>query len=226
MPKPEAGQFENKRKLFFVPTMLLPAELPEDGEELINRYWTEVRENIERLEHSLGTVSRVFHEALHAEGEEGLKLLEALNPWGATFIRALVQSDAQLEPTEDRELMQEASDWQRCISVGLMSEKVHTLASEGLEEATRKRYEHISERIGEALEPDKPAVLFLREDHRVQFPSDIQVFYVSPPALDALKRWFEDQMRAMAQQAAQQYQEDDGDEGSDEAAVEDENESA
>ena len=41
--------------------------------------------------------------------------------------------------------------------------------------------------------------LFISEDHRIQFPSDIQVFYVAPPSLDALKRWFSDQMRSYEQ---------------------------
>ena len=29
----------------------------------------------------------------------------------------------------------------------------------------------------------------MRENHQVQFPADIQVFYISPPALDDIKRW-------------------------------------
>ena len=29
----------------------------------------------------------------------------------------------------------------------------------------------------------------MREGHQVQFPVDIQVFYVAPPGLDEIKRW-------------------------------------
>jgi hypothetical protein len=29
----------------------------------------------------------------------------------------------------------------------------------------------------------------MRENHEVQFPPDIQVFYIAPPALDEMKRW-------------------------------------
>ena len=29
----------------------------------------------------------------------------------------------------------------------------------------------------------------MREGHQLQFPSDIEVFYVAPPALDEIKRW-------------------------------------
>ena len=42
-------------------------------------------------------------------------------------------------------------------------------------------------------------MLFISEGHGVQFPSDIQVFFVAPPALDAVKRWINDQMRAFSQ---------------------------
>ena len=38
--------------------------------------------------------------------------------------------------------------------------------------------------------------MFIREGHQVQFPSDIQVFYVAPPALDEIKRWLRDRAHA------------------------------
>ena len=51
-------------------------------------------------------------------------------------------------------------------------------------------------------------------DVRFEFPGDIQVFYVAPPALNELKRWLNDQSQvaqraaAAAQQAAQTSQEE------------------
>jgi hypothetical protein len=33
----------------------------------------------------------------------------------------------------------------------------------------------------------------MREGHQVQFPEDIQVFYIAPPALDEIRRWLRDQ---------------------------------
>ena len=29
----------------------------------------------------------------------------------------------------------------------------------------------------------------MREGHQIQFPSDIQVFYIAPPSLDEIQRW-------------------------------------
>jgi hypothetical protein len=199
MPRPDAEQYKGKRKLFLVPTMAFSPDVPEEGRRLLETYWSEVRDHINNLERSLGAVSHVYHETVFSGGDEGMKLLEALNPAGCSFIQAMCSSTAQLEATEDKALVEESSDWQRCISIGLMSEKVMTLALEGFREATQKRYEHIGARIDETLEEDEAGALFVREDHRVQFPPDIQVFYVAPRALEAVKRWVNDQMRTAMQ---------------------------
>jgi len=38
----------------------------------------------------------------------------------------------------------------------------------------------------------------MREGHQVNFPPDIQLFYVAPPALDELKRWLREREQAEA----------------------------
>ena len=197
--KPDVEQFEDKRKLFLVPTFPISPEAPEDGQQLLERYWSEVRDQIDNLESSLGKLSHVYHEALFTEGDEGLKALEGLNPRGYPFIKAVCQSEARLEATEDRALLEESLDWRRCITVGLASEKVLSAVLEGYQTATSGRYEHIGNRIDETLTGIETGVLFISEDHRVQFPADMQVFYVAPPALDALKRWINDQLRSAVQ---------------------------
>ena len=128
-----------------------------------------------------------------------MRILEEMNPKAGSFIQAMCHSDARLEATEDRAMMEESADWQRCIGVGLISESVRTTAFEGYQKATKGRFEHIGARIDETLKEDEVGALFIREDHRVQFPADVQVFYVAPPALDALKRWIDDQVRAVAE---------------------------
>ena len=204
MPKPEAGQYRDKRKLVFVPMLMLPGDLPDEARGLVERFWSEVRDNVTSLERSLGSVACVFHEALFVGGDEGLQHIEPINAHGTAFIEALVRSNARLEATEDLELLHQSSDWQRCMSVGLISEKVRDAAMAGFQDATTQRYEFIASRVDEALSESELGIMFLRQDHRVQFPQDIQVFYVSPPALNDINRWIEDQMRVLAQQAAQQ----------------------
>ncbi len=196
MAKPESAQYAAQRKLFLVPIFLFPPDMPDDATQLLERYWSEVRDHIQNLERSLGSVTHVFHETIYAGGEEGMRMAESMNPLGGSFIQALCSAGASLEATEDKAVIEEHSDWQRCLSIGLMSEKVMNLAMAGIQETTRQRFEHISERISQALGDGDAGVLFISEGHGVQFSRDIQVFFVAPPALDALKRWISDQMRA------------------------------
>lgn len=202
--KPQAEQYKGKRKLFLVPNYVFPPGMPDDAQKLLERYWSEIRDHVQSLERRLGTVAHVYHETLYADGDEGMELLEAMNPLGCGFIQAMCRSTAKLEATEDRALVEEHTDWQRCISMGLVSEKVTSLAMAGYRDTTQKRYEHIASRINETLQEDEAGVLFIREDHRVQFPPDVQVFYVGPPSLDALRRWLDQQMRAFSQYQEQQ----------------------
>ena len=82
MPKPEAAQFSGQRKLFLVPIFLFPPDSPDDATQLLERYWTEVRDQIQNLERSLGAVRYVFHETIYAGSEDGLKMVEVMNPFG------------------------------------------------------------------------------------------------------------------------------------------------
>ena len=198
MPKPEAEQYSESRKLFMVPAIVFPSEAPDEAQRLQESYWNEVRDHIENLERSLGQVARVYHETVFTDGDEGMTLVQTLNPKASPFIQAMCRSSAKLEATEDRELVEESSDWQRCLSFGLMSSKVRALALGSLRDVTAKRYEHVSARIDETLQEGEVGALFASEEHRIQFPADVQVFYVAPPSLDALKRWINDQMRPPA----------------------------
>ena len=68
--------------------------------------------------------------------------------------------------------------------------EVFTKVYESYAEAQQKRNSHIVKRIDETLKKDEAAILLIREGHPLQLPSDIQVFYIAPPGLDRIKRWF------------------------------------
>ena len=196
MPKPEASKYKDSRKLFLVPLFLIPPNAPDDGQQLLEQYWFQIRDHVENLERSLGKVTHVYHEMIFSEAEEGLEIIDQLNPRGCFFVHAMCHSEARLEATDDRALLEEIADWQRCLGLGLLSQKVLSTALEGYQETSKRRFEHIGARIDETLKDGQAGVLFIREDHRIQFPPDIQVFYVAPPTLDALKRWIDEQARA------------------------------
>ncbi|MBM3944592.1 MAG: hypothetical protein FJ317_03765 [SAR202 cluster bacterium] len=191
MPKPDAGQYRDSRKLLLVPTFYTAPDPPEEVAKLLRAYWSEVRDQMDGLERSLGKIMHVYHESVFSSDDQGMQIVSALNPYASAFITALCRSSATLEATEDRAALEEGADWQRCIAAGLASEKVRNLAFDGYDEALRRRYEHIGRAINDTLKSGETGALFIVEHHKVQFPMDVQVFYVAPPTLDALKRWLE-----------------------------------
>ena len=57
--------------------------------------------------------------------------------------------------------------------------------------------------------PDETGLLLIGERHQVQFPADIEVFYVAPPALDEYRRWLQN-WAAAQQRAAEADMEPEG----------------
>jgi hypothetical protein len=86
-------------------------------------------------------------------------------------------------------MLLEYMDWGRCLSIQLQSQKVFGQIYDAYDNAHRTRNESIAKKIDEALSSEQSGVIFMREGHQVQFPADIQVFYVAPPSLDELKRF-------------------------------------
>ncbi|MBA7613206.1 hypothetical protein ES703_20451 [subsurface metagenome] len=190
--KPEAEHFIGKRKLYLVPLIFSGEGAPPEYVEKFNLYWEQVSQHVANLELKIGKVSHIYHESITLAGEDGLKVIEKLNPSCCQIARDKCQSGAMLEATEDKELSEESIDWERCLLMGFISQKVAKMVSEFYVAALRKRYEHIAQRIDETLKANEVGLLFIREGHMVQFPQDIEAFSVAPPALDEIHRWRRD----------------------------------
>lgn len=190
--RPEAASFKQGRKLFLVPLMYPAKDAPPDYTEKLDLYWKQATEHVANLEAKVGTVNRVYHESISVGGEDGLKIMDKLNAKSCQIARQKCQDNAELEAVEDRGLAEESMDWERCLLIGFMSDKVAMKVSEYYVEASKKRYEHIGKRIDDTLKAEEVAILFIREGHMVQFPKDIEVFSVAPPALDEIHRWLRD----------------------------------
>jgi hypothetical protein len=190
--RPSTEGFKKGRKLFFVPLVYRAKESPEDYLEKVRKYWKQVEEQVADLELKLGKVSRVYHELVSSSGEEGVKAIERLNEDSYQIVRGRVEKGARIEAAEDGEVLTEFMDWSRCLTVGLQNLKVFNTVYHSYIEAGKKRNEYISRRLDETLKPDEIGILFMREKHQVQFPAGIEVFYISPPALDEINRWLRD----------------------------------
>ena len=171
----------------------------------LQRYWDQMREQVTALQSALGGLHRIYHESLTEGGPEGLGQLQGRDERSYSFIQEKCQAGAVLEATESVELLLETLDLQRCMMMPLGSEKVAVQLQEWFSSSNSERYRHISDQIDRTLGEDETGLLLISERHQVQFPSDIEVFYVSPPALDDYRRWLQNwmaqQQRAMADQA-------------------------
>ncbi len=192
--KPETEYFAGKRKLYLVPLVFYGENAPPEYMEKFNLYWQQVSQQVTNLESKIGKVTHVYHESITLAGEDGLKVIEKLNPSCYQIARDKCQSGAVLEATEDKELVEENMDWERFLLIGFVSQKVAKIVSEFYAAASRKRYADIARRIEETLKPDEAGILFIREGHMVQFPQDIEVFSVAPPVLDEIHRWQRDRL--------------------------------
>jgi hypothetical protein len=191
--KPSAEKYQSARKLFFVPLIFSPRDIQGDLFEKVFKYWDQVEVQLTNLELKLGVVKKVYHELVPVGGDEGSKVIEELNSTSYGIVKARLDKGAQLEPLEDADLLTESMDWTKCLAVGLQNQKVFDQVYESYTQAHKKRNERIAKMIDETLKGGEAGVLLMREGHQVQFPADIEVFYVSPPELDEIKRWLRTQ---------------------------------
>jgi hypothetical protein len=193
--KPSVEKFKKGRKLYFIPLIYRSAEFPEDYIQKFNKYWEQVEKQISELALKLGEVNKVYHELIAVSGEDGIAAINELNDSSHKIVQACLEKKAQLEAVEEADLLTEFMDWSRCLVIGLQNPRVLSKVYESYIEVGKKRNEYIARKIDETLKEDEIGLVLMRENHQVQFASDIQVFYVSPPALDEIKRWLREYER-------------------------------
>ena len=198
--RPSAEQYRGKRKLLLLPLVYGPPTAAQEGLALLQRYWEQAASQVASLEARLGQLTHIYHESLAQGGLEGLKHLQSVDQQSYSFVRGKCQAGATLEATDDNELLTETLDLQRCLMLPLASPKVARQLYQWFNEANRSRYAHITQQINATLRQAETGLLLISERHQVQFPEDIEVFYVAPPALEDFRRWLED---LLAQQQRQ-----------------------
>ena len=188
--KPTIDRFNNKKRLIYVPIFFIPPQLTEIKENNpFNEYWKEIANNINKLELSLGKIDIIFHEMNTKPAKEGLDIIENLNPNGFDFIKILYNSGSKISDFENEELVTELMDWQRALSSGIMSEKARKIISKEYTETNSTRNKNLLSKISEELNIGSNAILFMREDHGLQFDSDTEVFYVSSNTINKVHSW-------------------------------------
>jgi len=204
MEKPPVEDFKKGRKLYFIPLIYGGEDLPEDYLEKFNKYWEQVEKQILEMTSKLGEVNRIYHELVEVSGDEGSKTVKELSDRSHKIVQACLEKKAQMEAVEDGDILTEFMDWSRCLIIGLQNPKVVSKVYESYVEIGKKRNEHIARKIDETLQENEIGILLMRENHQVQFQSDIQVFYIAPPALDEIKRWLRERESKSGQEIDQE----------------------
>jgi hypothetical protein len=191
--KPLAENFKAGRKLYFVPMILGAPDLPLDITLKYSAFWDQVDSQISNLESKLGNVKYILHELIYQSGEAGLKDLEQISAGSLALVKSRIEKGVAFEPAENNDILTELMDWSRCLNIGLQNQSVFNTIYQNYTAANNKRNEYIAKRIDALVKPEESCILIMAEGHHVQFPSDMQVFYVAPPALDEIKRWLREQ---------------------------------
>ena len=211
--RPTASQYDGRRKLLLVPLIYGPQANDPAGAEVLKNYWDQMQTQVNALEDALGGLQHIYHESLTIGGSEGLEQLGAADQRSHAFISEKTESGTVLEPTEDMDILLETLDLQRCMMIPLASPNVGSRLQEWHADSNRQRYEHIANQIDSTLGDNETGLLLISERHQVQFPVDMEVFYVSPPALDEYRRWFQNWMEQQQTAAAGETKSDEDDVG-------------
>ena len=188
--KPLVSEFKAGRKLFFVPLVFTSPQPEPELLELVNHYWDQVQVQVTSLADKLSRVKKVYHELIPNCGKKGIQAIKELSTGSHRFVKSVLDNGAKLQPIEDSDLLAEFMDWSRCSMVGLQSQAATSKVYQSYIETQKRRNDQIARQLDKTLKGNEAAVLLMREGHQVQFPSDIEVFYVAPPSLDEIKRWF------------------------------------
>lgn len=199
--KVPSGDIMTSRKVYMV-TLVQPSPGAPDGfEDIYNRYWDAVEEQVSQLEAKAGTVMRIFAEGVIGRGDDAMLMVQQSNPGAHRFVRQRVSAGAVFEEFEDTDLFGQVIDWGRCLQSGLINRTVADTIQAHYTEAADKRVSHLATRLSEGILESEAAVL-LGGDPNIALPEGVEKFVVSPPELDELERWVAQANEAIRQQMA------------------------
>lgn len=190
--KPDAAEYKNKKKVYFVRNLYLPKNATDKYKDIFNRYWDEVDEHLVKLEIA-GKVSKIFCESIYMTGDESMKVLKAINARLELIVKKKIEDGAEFLPLEDKEIFRIYLDWYNCLAV-VRSPKVHETIHTLLDETIRDRFNHIKSVLEENIADGEAGLLIMRDEDRefLQMPDDIELFFVTPPAYDDLLQFIRD----------------------------------
>lgn len=193
--RPSAEYFTGRRKLYCVANIYPIDDAPDDYKDLLNKYWDEVAQHLEKLELA-GKIKKIFCEMIYLEGDDAIDALTKLNEKASNTIKRKIEEGGTLLPLERRDIFGPYIDWANCLKV-VLTREVFSKVYEFFSEISEKRLKHIMETIDSNLKENEAGLLIMKDEDRakLQFPKDIDVFLVTPPSYDNIIRWFRDKLK-------------------------------
>ncbi|MFH1612162.1 MAG: hypothetical protein ABIB46_00270 [bacterium] len=187
--KPQVADYEKGKKLlYFIPLIFIPQNASSDFLELLNKYWNEINTQITNLETKLGKVNKIYHELIpEEENEKKINAIKEINPQGFEMIKSRLDQGVQLQTIENKDLLTEFMDWGKCLTTRLQNQKVLNQIYAFYIEVQKKRNDYILQKITETLKETEKGILIMGEGYQIQFPEEIEIFYIAPPSLDEFK---------------------------------------
>ena len=191
LDRPSALQFVGKKKLLLLPLIQAPNADELEVNEILDRFWSQAEQQIDSLSAALGQIQYVFHETVTEDGESGLKQLEMFSSASYEMVKGKIQSGSSLVSVEDPELLMENLDLRRLLMMPLSSHNVAARIQDWFSDNSKSRNEGIANKIKDSIQSNEVGILLISDGHQVQFPADLEVFYVAPPALDEFRQWLQ-----------------------------------
>ncbi len=207
--KPEVSSFKSKRKLYVVPTLpfeelALQFELESSK---IERFWGEVREKIEYFMSTYGNIGSVYIEGL--EENAGMEFFDKYGKESNHYklIKYLIDGGAKLRGIDKEEHIGLSKLLFDEYSRSFLPEmkEIHQgyygkdIDFEGWRNYLVKKIQEIQEEMNRSVSKlikempeDSNGVLIITDGRPVEFPENMDVFQIRPPAFDAIERTIRD----------------------------------
>ena len=187
--RPQRSRVNLGRRVFLVPFIETAPYIPSSFTRLLDRYWEEARSLLDGHQRVSGEIRHIYHEGVWIAGEEGLRIVERINPQGHPYLSELCRSTAVLEATERRRLFEESQRWRNLAPKKPSGYRKEIIAKEHLEEANRRRYAHIASVMDSTLGEGELALGILSLNHGLKFPEGVRPIHWTPNTLEDIVNW-------------------------------------
>lgn len=212
--KPEAKSFTAKRKLYVVPTLPfeeLALQFKLDAAKL-ERFWGEVRKKIEHFVSTYGNIGVVYLEGINEDDKPGIEYFDKFGKESNHYklIKSLLDGGAIIKGIEKSECIERSKLLFEEYSKSFLPDikEFHQgfygkdIDFDGWRNYLVKRIQDTQDEMSKfanklivELPADNNGILIITDGRPIEFPEDMDVFQIRPPAFDEIARNVRDNIR-------------------------------